>query len=157
MSKGGNLLHIGSYMYAYTFYLFFDFAGYSAFAVGFSYLFGIHTPENFNRPFLSRDIRDFWNRWHMSLSFWFRDHIYNRFVFTALKNKWFKDRYTASYVGYVITMALMGLVAWHSLALHCLWFLSWHFVGAHSLAGSPLQRETDCSIARLSFGKPRPS
>jgi membrane protein involved in D-alanine export len=69
MAQGNNLLHIGSYMYAYTFYLFFDFAGYSAFAIGFSYLFGIHTPENFNRPFLSRDIRDFWNRWHMSLSF----------------------------------------------------------------------------------------
>ena len=45
-------------MYAYTFYLFFDFAGYSAFAIGFSYIFGIHTPENFNRPFISRDIRD---------------------------------------------------------------------------------------------------
>jgi len=116
MSTGGNILHIGSYMYAYTFYLFFDFAGYSAFAVGFSYLFGIHTPENFNRPFLSRDIRDFWNRWHMSLSFWFRDHIYNRFVFTALRNKWFKNRYSASYVGYILTMGLMGL--WHGTELH---------------------------------------
>ena len=57
-----------SYMYAYTLYLFFDFAGYSAFAIGFSYLFGIHTPENFNRPFLAPNIRDFWNRWHISLS-----------------------------------------------------------------------------------------
>ncbi len=118
MAKGTNLLHIGSYMYAYTFYLFFDFAGYSAFAVGFSYLFGIHTPENFDRPFLSRDIRDFWNRWHISLSFWFRDHIYNRFVFTALKGHWFKDRYAASYLGYVITMGLMGV--WHGTA--------WHFI-----------------------------
>src|SRR5207244_4380927 len=42
-----------SYMYAYSLYLFFDFAGYSAFAIGFSYLFGIHTPENFNKPFLA--------------------------------------------------------------------------------------------------------
>jgi membrane protein involved in D-alanine export len=124
MSQGSNLLHIGSYMYAYTFYLFFDFAGYSAFAVGLSYLFGIHTPENFNRPFLSRDIRDFWNRWHMSLSFWFRDHIYNRFVFTALKNKWFKNRYTASYIGYVITMGLMGL--WHGTAWHYIVYGLYH-------------------------------
>jgi membrane protein involved in D-alanine export len=126
MSQGSNLLHIGSYMYAYTFYLFFDFAGYSAFAVGLSYLFGFHTPENFNLPFLSRDIRDFWNRWHMSLSFWFRDHIYNRFVFTALKNKWFKDRYTASYIGYVITMGLMGL--WHGTAWHYIVYGLYHGV-----------------------------
>lgn len=113
-----------SYMYAYTFYLFFDFAGYSAFAVGLSHLFGIHTPENFDRPFLSRDIRDFWNRWHMSLSFWFRDHIYNRFVFTALKNKWFKDRYTASYIGYILTMGLMGL--WHGTAWHYIVYGFYH-------------------------------
>ena len=126
MSKGASLWHIGSYMYAYTFYLFFDFAGYSAFAVGLSYVFGIHTPENFNRPFLSRDIRDFWNRWHMSLSFWFRDHIYNRFVFTALKRKWFKDRYTASYLGYVLTMGLMGL--WHGTALHYIVYGLYHGV-----------------------------
>lgn len=126
MSQGASLLHIGSYMYAYTFYLFFDFAGYSAFAVGFSYLFGIHTPENFDRPFISRDIRDFWNRWHMSLSFWFRDHIYNRFVFAALKGHWFKNRYTASYLGYVITMGLMGL--WHGTAWHYIVYGFYHGV-----------------------------
>ncbi len=126
MSQGTNLLHIGSYMYAYTFYLFFDFAGYSAFAVGFSYLFGIHTPENFARPFLSRDIRDFWNRWHISLSFWFRDHIYNRFVFAALKGRWFKNRYTASYLGYVVTMGLMGL--WHGTAWHYVVYGFYHGV-----------------------------
>ena len=124
VSQGGNILHIASYMYAYTFYLFFDFAGYSAFAVGFSYIFGIHTPENFNRPFLSRDIRDFWNRWHMSLSFWFRDHIYNRFVFTALKRHWFKNRYTASYVGYIITMGLMGV--WHGTTLNYIVYGFYH-------------------------------
>jgi membrane protein involved in D-alanine export len=124
LANAHSIIHTASYMYAYTFYLFFDFAGYSAFAVGFSYLFGIHTPENFNRPFLSRDIRDFWNRWHMSLSFWFRDHIYNRFVFTALKNKWFKDRYTASYLGYILTMGLMGV--WHGTALHYIVYGLYH-------------------------------
>lgn len=126
MSQGGNILHIASYMYAYTFYLFFDFAGYSAFAIGFSYIFGIRTPENFNRPFLSRDIREFWNRWHMSLSFWFRDHIYNRFVFSALKNKWFKNRYTASYLGSIITMGMMGL--WHGVALNYIIYGFYHGV-----------------------------
>ena len=126
VSQGTNVLHIVSYMYAYTFYLFFDFAGYSAFAIGFSYIFGIRTPENFNRPFLSRDIREFWNRWHMSLSFWFRDHIYNRFVFSALKNKWFKNRYAASYIGYIITMGLMGV--WHGIALNYIVYGLYHGV-----------------------------
>ena len=82
-------LHLVSYMYGYSLYLFFDFAGYSAFAIGFSHLFGIRSPENFNLPFLARNIRDFWNRWHISLSFWFRDHVYMRFLLTAAKGKWF--------------------------------------------------------------------
>lgn len=111
VSQAAGILPVASYMYAYTFYLFFDFAGYSAFAVGFSHLLGIHTPENFDRPFIARDIRDFWNRWHMSLSMWFRDHIYNRFVFAALKGKWFRSSQIASSVGYVLTMGLMGV--WH--------------------------------------------
>lgn len=100
-----------SYMYAYTFYLFFDFAGYSEFAIGVSHLFGIHPPENFNYPFLARDIRDFWNRWHMSLSYWFRDHVYMRFVLAASKGKWFANKYAASYLGYFLSFGLMGL--WH--------------------------------------------
>ncbi len=96
-------------MYAYSLYLFFDFAGYTAFAIGVGYLFVIHTPENFQRPFLARDIRDFWNRWHISLSWWFRDHVYMRFVMAATKGRWFGDRYIASYVGFLLSMGLMGL------------------------------------------------
>src|SRR5919198_1013190 len=109
--KSGSLGALVSYMYAYSFYLFFDFAGYSAFAISISYLFGIHTPENFNRPFLARNIRDFWNRWHMTLSFWFRDHVYMRFLLAAGKGKWFKGKHTASYLGLFLTFGLMGI--WH--------------------------------------------
>jgi membrane protein involved in D-alanine export len=115
-----------SYMYAYSLYLFFDFAGYSAFAVGFSNIFGIHTPENFNRPFLAHDIRDFWNRWHMSLSFFFRDHVYNRFVFAALKGRWFKKKHSASYLGFILAMGLMGL--WHGTAWHFILYGLYHGV-----------------------------
>ena len=126
LTETTGLLQTASYMYAYTFYLFFDFAGYSAFAIGFSYILGIHTPENFNLPFLSRDIRDFWNRWHMSLSFWFRDNIYNRFLFAALKRKWFKNSQTASYLGYLLTMGLMGL--WHGTAWHYIAYGFYHAI-----------------------------
>ncbi len=124
VAKGDDLLTIASYMYAYSLYLFFDFAGYSQFAIGFSYIFGIHTPENFNRPFLARDIRDFWNRWHMSLSTWFRDHIYMRFVIAATKGHWFKDRYLASYLGFFLMFGLMGL--WHGTAAHFLLYGAYH-------------------------------
>ena len=49
------------YMYAYSLYLFFDFAGYSLFAIAFSYIYGIQTPQNFNQPFKAKNIKDFWN------------------------------------------------------------------------------------------------
>lgn len=112
------------YMYAYSFYLFFDFAGYSAFAIGVSYLLGIHTPQNFNRPFISRNIKDFWNRWHMTLSFWFRDYIYMRLVFLLRKKKIIQNRYTISYIAYFTLFFLMGL--WHGLELHYIVYGIYH-------------------------------
>ena len=81
----GGLWNTLSYMYGYSLYLYFDFAGYSAFAVGVSFVLGIHTPENFNRPFLAGNIKDFWNRWHISLSTWLRDHVYMRFMLAAAR------------------------------------------------------------------------
>jgi membrane protein involved in D-alanine export len=114
------------YMYVYTFYLFFDFAGYTAFAVGVSRLMGIKSPENFSLPFLARNIRDFWTRWHISLSFWFRDHIHMRFQLAAAKAKWFKGKYTASYLGLFLTFGLMGV--WHGLALHYIAYGIYHAV-----------------------------
>ncbi|VDG20565.1 D-alanyl-lipoteichoic acid biosynthesis protein DltB [Lactiplantibacillus mudanjiangensis] len=98
-------------MYTYSMDLFFDFAGYSLFAVGVSYLMGIETPMNFNQPFKSKNIKDFWNRWHMTLSFWFRDFIYMRLVFFMMKHKIFKSRITTANVAYVINMLIMGF--WH--------------------------------------------
>ena len=105
-----------SYMYAYSFYLFFDFAGYSAFAIAFSYLLGVHTPENFNRPFLARNIRDFWNRWNITLSFWFRDHVYMRFLMAAVRGRWFGNRDVTAITGYFLAFGLMGL--WHGIEPH---------------------------------------
>ncbi|WP_251391255.1 D-alanyl-lipoteichoic acid biosynthesis protein DltB [Mediterraneibacter agrestimuris] len=99
------------YMYAYTLYLFFDFAGYSHFAIGTSYILGIKVGENFNMPFLAHNMKEFWERWHISLSQWFGDYIYKRFVLNTLRNKVFKSRKTASRVGNMVTMLVMGI--WH--------------------------------------------
>ena len=103
-----------AYMYAYSFYLFFDFAGYSSFAIAFSYLLGVHTPENFNRPFFATNMMDFWNRWHITLSTWFRDHVYMRFVMAAVRGRWVASRQAVSCLGFFVTFGLMGL--WHGFA-----------------------------------------
>lgn len=103
-----------NYMYAYSMYLFFDFAGYSSLAVGTSYILGIKTPDNFNKPFLSKDMKEFWTRWHISLSKWFGDYLYSRIVLNSMRKKRFKSRFTASHVAQIITMLVMGI--WHGLS-----------------------------------------
>jgi membrane protein involved in D-alanine export len=123
-STGGDFLTVVSYMYAYSFYLFFDFAGYSGFAIGLSYVFGIHTPENFNRPFAAPNIREFWNRWHITLSWWFRDHIYMRFMLMATKRRWFGNQEVASIVALLLTFGLMGL--WHGAEVHYIAYGLYH-------------------------------
>ncbi|MBA8759412.1 D-alanyl-lipoteichoic acid biosynthesis protein DltB [Staphylococcus coagulans] len=99
------------YMYTYSFYLFFDFAGYSLFAIALSYIYGIETPMNFNQPFRAKNIKDFWNRWHMTLSFWFRDCIYMRFVFFMAKKKYIKSTFHVSNIAFLLNFGIMGL--WH--------------------------------------------
>jgi alginate O-acetyltransferase complex protein AlgI len=61
---------------AYTVQIYFDFSGYSDMAIGLARMFGFRFPENFNRPYSSVSMTDFWRRWHMTLSRWFRDYVY---------------------------------------------------------------------------------
>ncbi len=63
-------------MIAYTLQIYFDFSGYSDMAIGLGRMFGFHFLENFNYPYISRSIQEFWRRWHISLSSWFRDYLY---------------------------------------------------------------------------------
>lgn len=62
--------------FSYTLQIFYDFAGYSDMAIGLGWMFGFHFEENFNYPYLSRSVSEFWRRWHMSLQTWFRDYVY---------------------------------------------------------------------------------
>lgn len=106
---------------AYSLQLFFDFAGYSAMAIGLGLMLGFHFPENFNRPYWARNIQDFWRRWHISLSSWLRDYLYiglggNRF------GTW------KTYRNLFLIMAIGGL--WHGGD-------SWNYVlwgAAHGIA-----------------------
>lgn len=61
---------------AYSLQIYFDFAGYSLMAIGIGRILGFHFPKNFNYPYVSQSITEFWRRWHMSLSSWFRDYLY---------------------------------------------------------------------------------
>lgn len=60
----------------YTLQIYFDFSGYSDMAIGLGKVFGFHFPENFNYPYIAKSITEFWRRWHISLSTWFRDYVY---------------------------------------------------------------------------------
>lgn len=61
---------------SYTLQIFFDFSGYSDMAIGLGKMFGFHFMENFNYPYISKSVSEFWRRWHISLSSWFRDYVY---------------------------------------------------------------------------------
>src|SRR5213594_2504550 len=89
----------------FGFLLFFDFAGYSHIVIGAARLVGIRLPENFNRPYLSLTPSIFWTRWHMSLSFWIRDYVFNPLAAAGRRYSWWP------YVVLIISMTLFGL--WH--------------------------------------------
>ena len=96
---------------AYTLQIYFDFSGYSDMAIGLGRIFGFHFLENFNYPYISRSVTEFWRRWHISLSTWFRDYVYiplggNR----VSKAKWIRN--------ILIVWALTGF--WHG--------AQWNFV-----------------------------
>ena len=61
---------------AFTFQIYFDFSGYSDMAIGLGEMFGFHFPENFDHPYESKSITEFWRRWHMTLGTWFREYLY---------------------------------------------------------------------------------
>jgi alginate O-acetyltransferase complex protein AlgI len=95
----------------YTFQLYYDFSGYSDMAVGLGYMFGLRIPQNFNAPYTALGIRDFWRRWHISLSTWLRDYVYIRLGGDRLGP-------VRLYVNLLLTMLIGGL--WHG--------ASWTFV-----------------------------
>ena len=99
------------YAISFTLNIYFDFSGYSDMAMGLGRMFGFHFPENFNYPYLSGSVTEFWRRWHISLGSWFRDYVYiplggNR----VSKAKWVRN--------ILVVWMLTGL--WHGAA--------WNFV-----------------------------
>ncbi|HMX20773.1 MAG TPA: MBOAT family O-acyltransferase [Anaerolineales bacterium] len=89
---------------AYTLQIFFDFSGYTDMALGLGLMIGVRLPENFNFPYIAQSVSDFWRRWHITLSTWFREY-----VFYPLERKRFK--WMGQQVNILIVFLLTGL--WH--------------------------------------------
>jgi alginate O-acetyltransferase complex protein AlgI len=105
---------------AYTFQIYFDFSGYSDMAIGLARMAGFRLPENFNSPYISQSITEFWRRWHITLSFWFRDYIFLPLAY-ATSRKMPKERYAglrADKVIYLIATSVTFLLCgfWHGAA-----------------------------------------
>ena len=98
----------------YGLYLFCDFQGYSLMAMGASYCLGIRCPRNFRAPFAAVDIIDFWNRWHITLSTWFRDFVFMRFTRWVMHRKLLHDRLQVAMCAFMVDMLVMGF--WHGIA-----------------------------------------
>lgn len=112
-------------IYGYAVQIYADFSGYTDIAIGVALLLGIKFPQNFDRPYSADSVREFWRRWHMTLSRWLRDYLY-----IPLGGNRFGERRT--YVNLMITMGLGGL--WHGASLN---FLLW---GLYQGAGLSVER-----------------
>lgn len=106
-------LDLWLFAYAFAFQIYFDFSGYTDIARGSAKLFGYKVPINFNLPYLSANIAEFWHRWHISLSTWLRDYLFIP-LGGSRGSRWF------NYRNLMLTMTLGGL--WHGAAMH---FLLW--------------------------------
>jgi len=105
----------------FAFQLYTDFAGYSLIAIGSARLFGIDLPDNFQQPYLSQSLAEFWRRWHISLVKWLRDY-----VFGPISIRWRRHRKIAIPLGMLFTLVLVGI--WHGIGWGFLVFGTVHGV-----------------------------
>ncbi|MEG0961854.1 MAG: MBOAT family protein [Lachnospiraceae bacterium] len=103
---------------SYTLQIFFDFSGYSDMAIGLGRMFGFHFVENFNYPYISKSISDFWRRWHISLSTWFRDYVYIPLGGSRVKQG-------RLILNLVIVWTLTGV--WHGASWNFIWW-GWFYL-----------------------------
>ena len=121
------------------------------FALAISNLMGIRSPINFNKPFLSRDLKEFWNRWHMSLSFWFRDFVFMRMVMVLTRKKVFKNRNVTSSVAYIVNMLIMGF--WHGVTWYYVAYGLFHGIGL-VINDAWIRKKKTLNKERKKAGKP---
>jgi len=111
----------------YSFYIYIDFSGYCDLAIGMAYMMGIRTPENFNNPYLSANIAEFWKRWHITFSTFLKIYVFKPLI--ALLNRFpiRKCRMLVSVIAYMLTFFVCGL--WHGSTLNFVLWGLWHGLG----------------------------
>jgi D-alanyl-lipoteichoic acid acyltransferase DltB (MBOAT superfamily) len=129
---GAGALLLG--LYCQFGYIYFDFSGYSDVAIASGRLFGVRLPENFNLPFLARNLQDFWNRWHISFAQWFRDYIYFVLLRWLRINVGRLSDLGANLCAIFVTFFLMG--AWHGDGLNWLLYGVYHGAGMSALVAA---------------------
>ncbi|MEF9922570.1 MAG: MBOAT family O-acyltransferase [Anaerovoracaceae bacterium] len=111
-----SVLFVWVYAIAFTLQMYFDFSGYSDMAIGLGKIFGFNFPENFNYPYISKSITEFWRRWHMTLGGWFRDYVYIPLGGNRTSNgKWVRNVFvvwllTGLWHGAYFNFAIWGLM-----------------------------------------------
>ena len=111
-------------LYAYAFYLYFDFSGYTDIAIGIGILAGVTLPENFDRPYTKHNIALFWQSWHRTLSDWVRFYVYSPLSRALLKRKPKPPTELVIAICNVITMLIIGL--WHGVTVAFVMWGLWH-------------------------------
>jgi alginate O-acetyltransferase complex protein AlgI len=114
-------------LFLYSFYIYFDFSGYSDIAIGIGLLFGIKVPENFNSPYLCRNITSFWQNWHITLSHFLRDYLFNPLSKQLILRTKGKTNNLCQLISNLITMIVCGL--WHGAHLNFIAWGIWHGLG----------------------------
>ncbi|NBJ90054.1 MBOAT family O-acyltransferase [Acutalibacter sp. 1XD8-36] len=126
-----SVLFYWLYAAAYMLHIYFDFSGYSDMAIGLGYVFGFRFPENFDYPYISRSITEFWRRWHISLGAWFRDYLYIPLGGNRVgKPRWLFNiavvwAATGLWHGAAWNFALWGLLFAALLMMEKLWLSGW--------------------------------
>jgi len=127
-------------IYGYSFQIYNDFSWYSDIAIGAARVLGFNIPDNFNRPYLSRNVREFWTRWHISLSSWLRDYLY--IPLGGSRRSPGRVRFNL-----MATMVLGGL--WHGAAVNFVLWGFWHGILLVLARGSSRDGETGSSLRDL--------
>ncbi|NLX09268.1 MAG: MBOAT family protein [Chloroflexi bacterium] len=114
-------------LYVYAFQLYFDFSGYTDIAIGLGQLFGIKLPENFSQPYLRRNITQFWQSWHITLSNWVRFYVFSPLTRYLLMRPRKPSPTVLALIGQMTTMIVIGL--WHGVSWHFVVWGIWHGLG----------------------------
>jgi len=139
-SLGGNYVWLKTYLetLSFVFNAYFQFAGYSDIAIGISLLMGYRITENFNYPFFARNMRDFWTKYHISLSAFCKDYIYTPIA----------SYYRQPVFGLIVAMVIIGF--WHEISIQ---YLLWGLIQAFGIYLSTLFPNKSKSIPMINLGR----